>query len=220
MAMPSQRGSPTRRQPCSASVCWALATCFVATMGSVSHVVAYLDAWYELLGAMVQDVGTSDLFPVLAELDAAVIVGRGSWANAVSHRLASEDLVPVATPRWIHRYEIQNPEDLIGPPLLTHTPRPALWGSWFAENGIDTDALVLSRLSLEQITMILEATLADLGAALLPRLLIRRELEQGELAVLPGKALQASEGFFFVCAGHRETYPPLIEFRDWLLSVF
>lgn len=34
-------------------------------------------------------------------LDAALIVGRGMWTNTISHRLASEELIPVATPRWI-----------------------------------------------------------------------------------------------------------------------
>ena len=154
------------------------------------------------------------------ELDAALIVGRGSWTNTISHRLASEDLVPVATPRWAHRYQIRSPQDLIGPPLLTHAPRPDLWSRWFAENGVDAAALVPSKLSLEQITMILEAVLSDLGAALLPRLLIRPELERNELVVLPGEALQVNEGFFFVYAKHRESYQPLAEFRDWLLNVF
>jgi LysR family glycine cleavage system transcriptional activator len=154
------------------------------------------------------------------ELDAALIVGRGSWTNTTSHRLASEDLVPVATPQWVHRYQVRSPQDLIGPPLLTHTPRPDLWSRWFAQNGIDAAALVPSKLALEQITMMLEAVLSDLGAALLPRLLIRPELEHGELVVLPGETIQVNEGFYFVYASHRESYPPLAEFRDWLLKVF
>jgi LysR family glycine cleavage system transcriptional activator len=154
------------------------------------------------------------------ELDAALIVGRGIWKNTISHRLASEDLVPVASPRWLQRFEVKTPQDLIGAPLLTHTPRPDLWPRWFEKNGIDADVLVSSTLALEQITMLLEAALADLGAALLPRLLIRRELERRELITLPGDTFQASEGFFFVYAGHRESYPALAEFRDWLLSVF
>jgi LysR family glycine cleavage system transcriptional activator len=154
------------------------------------------------------------------DVDAALIVGRGLWPNTISHRLANEDLIPVATPRWVHRYEIQTPQDLIGPPLLSHSSRPDLWPRWFAANGIDADAFVSSKLSMEQITMILEAVLADLGAALLPRLLIRRELDKGEVVALPGEALQATDGFFFVCAKHRETYPPLMHFRDWVLKVF
>jgi LysR family transcriptional regulator, glycine cleavage system transcriptional activator len=154
------------------------------------------------------------------ELDAALIVGRGAWINTISHRLASEDLMPVATPRWVHRYEVQSPQDLIGPPLLTHTARPDLWARWFAENGVDATALVPSKLSLEQISMMLEAVLSDLGAALLPRLLIGPELERRELVALPGEALQVNEGFFFVYANHRESHPPLAHFRDWLLRVF
>ncbi|MDF2119767.1 LysR substrate-binding domain-containing protein [Roseiarcaceae bacterium H3SJ34-1] len=154
------------------------------------------------------------------QLDGALIVGRGMWKNTISHRLTSEDLIPVASPRWIERFEVKQPQDLIGPPLLTHTPRPDLWLRWFEKNGIEADVLVSSTLALEQITMLLEAALADLGAALLPRLLIRRELENGELVALSGDALQVNEGFFFVYADHREAYAPLAAFRDWLSSVF
>ncbi len=154
------------------------------------------------------------------ELDAALIVGRGQWANTVSHRLASEELIPVATPGWINRYAVKSPQDLIGPPLLTHYPRPDLWRRWFALNGIDADALVPAQLSLEQIGMIVEATLVELGAALLPGILISRELERGELVALPGEPLQVSDGFFLVYASHRDAYPPLVEFRNWLLSNF
>jgi hypothetical protein len=32
--------------------------------------------------------------------------------------------------------------------------------------------------------------------------------------------LQVNEGFFFVYANHRESHPPLAQFRDWLLGVF
>ncbi len=104
-----------------------------------------------------------------AELDAALLVGRGPWANTVAHRLASEELIPVATPDWIKRYAVQSPQDLIGPPLLTHSPRPDLWSRWFALNGADSDAAVPAQLMLEQISMIVEAALVELGAALLPR---------------------------------------------------
>ena len=57
--------------------------------------------------------------------------------------------------------------------------------SWFALNGTDADGAVPAQLALEQISMIVEAALVELGAALLPRLLIRRELERGELVALP-----------------------------------
>jgi LysR family glycine cleavage system transcriptional activator len=199
-----------------------LAVGIIPTLGSRWIVPKLSDFLSEhpSLELQIKAVGPEMILDQEEELDAALIVGRGSWANTISHRLASEDLIPVATPEWINRYQVQSPQDLIGPPLLIHASRPDLWSRWFAENGVDAAALVPSKLSLEQITMILEAALSDLGAALLPRLLIQPELESRELVVLPGEALQVNEGFFFVYANHRESYPPLVEFRDWLLKVF
>lgn len=159
-----------------------------------------------------------DMDFVEEEFDAVLIVGAGDWTNTVSHCLASEELVPVAAPKYAHRFGIQSPKDLIGPSLLQHTARPDMWTKWFAHNGIDAGALVPARLALEQITMIVEAAIAQLGIALLPRVLVARELESGVLVELPGKSLLASEGYFLVYSRHKENYPPLQSFRSWLLA--
>ena len=155
----------------------------------------------------------------LDEFDAALVVGRAAWPNAIFHRLESEDLIAVAAPAWIRSHRVKTPADLIGPPLLLHTARPNLWSRWFALNGVDAGALVPALLNLEQMTMIIEAATAGLGAALLPRALIMRELRSKELAVIKGSALHVNDGFHFVYASHRKTYAPLVAFRDWLLAI-
>lgn len=154
----------------------------------------------------------------LDEFDVALVVGVGDWPKAIVHPLAKEELVGVAAPQWIEKFNIRAPSDLIGPPLLVHTDRPTLWSKWFEINDIDAGALVPAPLALEQIVMIIEAANAQLGAALLPRALIGRELESGELQVIEGEPLYVNDGFHVVYASHKKQYAPLVAFRDWLLE--
>lgn len=154
----------------------------------------------------------------LEEYDGALTVGRGDWPNAIVHRLESEELVAVAAPRWLRAHKVRKPADLIGPPLLVHAARPGLWSRWFALNGVDAAALVPASLTLEQLNMNIDAAVAELGAALLPRALISRELQAKELALVKGNPLHVNEGFHFLYAAHKKDYAPLVAFRDWLLG--
>lgn len=155
----------------------------------------------------------------LDDFDAALVVGRQTGSDLICHRLEAEELIAVAAPEWIREQKVRKPADLIGPPLLLHSARTNLWARWFAINGVDSDALSPSMLRLEQVTMIIEAAVAKLGAALLPRALITRELDARELAIIKGSPLHVSDGFHFVYASHKKSYGPLVEFRNWLLGL-
>ncbi|MCB2052150.1 MAG: LysR family transcriptional regulator, partial [Novosphingobium sp.] len=110
-------------------------------------------------------ISGGDLAFALDEFDIALVVGVGDWPKAMVHQLEKEELVAVAAPPWIEKFNIRSPGDLIGPPLLVHTDRPTLWSKWFDINDIDAGALVPAPLALEQIVMIIEAANAQLGAA-------------------------------------------------------
>lgn len=156
--------------------------------------------------------------PDLEAYDAALVVGRANQPNSVWRRLESEDLIAVAAPRWMRRHGVRSAADLIDAPLLRHTGRADLWSRWFALNGIDANALAPATLAFDQVTMIIEAAVAELGAALLPRALIARELERRELAVIKSEPLFVSDGFHLVYAAHKKNYPPLAAFQSWLLG--
>lgn len=160
--------------------------------------------------------GGSEL--TLDQHDAALVVGRGAWTNAISHQLAAEELVAVASPAWLKQHQVKTAQELIGPPLIMHAARPNLWSRWFALNGVTAGALAPMVLTLEDIAMMIEAAANGLGAALLPRALISRELDARDLAIVKGKALHVSDGFHLVYAQHRASHEPLAAFRNWLLG--
>ena len=66
----------------------------------------------------------------------------------------------------------------------------------------------------EEIATIAQATAAGLGLSLLPRFLIERELERGELAIALDRPLRSSFGYYLVInfgrsLGHAGTLPPV-----------
>jgi len=61
-----------------------------------------------------------------------------------------------------------------------------------------------------------EAAVAGLGTALLPRFLIERELQQGLLVEAVAGGSMGTGQYYLAYPPDRATYPPLAVFRDWI----
>ena len=72
----------------------------------------------------------------------------------------------------------------------------------------------------DQFATAAQAATAGVGVALLPKFLIARELERGELVrALPHlPELESAERYYLAWPTSRDTYPPLQVFRSWLRS--
>jgi LysR family glycine cleavage system transcriptional activator len=135
----------------------------------------------------------------------------------VLHRLFGEELVPVASPKLIKREKIKRPEDLGQSTLLVQATRPEAWNNWFEHVG--TAAVEPpSMLVFEQFAMVLQAAVAELGVALVPKILVRQEVASGELVELFDHPFIDSKAYYLAYPRERANYPPLVAFRDWLLS--
>ncbi len=150
-------------------------------------------------------------------LDAAVHFGEPEWPGVVLHRLFGEELIPVASPKLIKRDKIKKPEDLKQGTLLVQATRPEAWTSWFARVGL-TAVEPPSMLVFEQFAMVLQAAIAELGVALVPKLLVKEEIASGELVELFDQSIIDSKAYFLAYPRERANYPPLVAFRDWLLG--
>jgi LysR family glycine cleavage system transcriptional activator len=63
-----------------------------------------------------------------------------------------------------------------------------------------------------------EAARSGLGAALLPRFLIERELEEGQLVEVVAAEPMPTGQYYLAYMPDRATYPPLAAFRDWMME--
>jgi DNA-binding transcriptional LysR family regulator len=147
--------------------------------------------------------------------DAAIHFEHPAWAGMHLHRLLEEVLVPVCSPALLADAGANLSLDEL--PRLHRRQNPDAWQLYAQEAGIVlTNSAVGARYDLH--SMLIEAALAGLGVALVPRLYVGAELEQGRL-VAPwpdGKAI--AKNFCLVLPEPIElSEAPLQAFAKWML---
>ena len=147
--------------------------------------------------------------------DAAIHFEHPAWAGMHLHRLLEEVLVPVCSPALFADADANMSLNEL--PRLHRRQNPDAWQVYAQEAGIVlTNSAVGARYDLH--SMLIEAALAGLGVALVPRLYIGAELEQGRL-VAPwpdGKAI--TKNFCLVLPEPIElSEAPLQAFAKWIL---
>ena len=148
--------------------------------------------------------------------DAAIHFEHPAWAGMHQHRLLEEVLVPVCSPALFADAGANISLDEL--PRLHRLQNPNAWQLYAQEAGIVlSNSAVGARYDLH--SMLIEAALAGLGVALVPRLYIGAELEQGRLiAPWPdGKAI--TKKFCLVLSDPIElSEAPLQAFAKWILD--
>lgn len=129
--------------------------------------------------------------------DAAIHYGQPIWANATCRYICQEVIVPVASTAFLEVRALNEPGALGAGPLLHLTTRPKAWASWFQAAGVDTASAYQGH-RFDQFTMLIEAAVAGLGLALLPRYLIEQELRDNRLKVVIDLPLQTENNYYFV----------------------
>jgi DNA-binding transcriptional LysR family regulator len=148
--------------------------------------------------------------------DAAIHFEHPAWAGMHLHRLLEEVLVPVCSPALL--------ADAGAKPALDELPRlhrrqnPDAWQLYAQEAGIAlTNSAVGARYDLH--SMLIEAAVAGLGVALVPRLYIGAELEQGRLVAPWPDGEAITKNFCLVLPEPLElSARPLQAFAKWILD--
>jgi DNA-binding transcriptional LysR family regulator len=153
-----------------------------------------------------------------SDIDVAVHFGGEVWPGAVCHRLMGEVVVPVAAPSLLERWpQPRRPEEVRRYTLLQHVTRPQAWQEWLQACGVDSvDGLVGPR--FEQIHMVIQAAVAGLGVAVLPRFLIQEELGSGRLAVLIDRPVKSRHAYYLVHSERKSDDRRIMAFRDWFVA--
>jgi LysR family glycine cleavage system transcriptional activator len=149
--------------------------------------------------------------------DLAIHYGKPIWAHATCTYLCSEVILPVASPGLAGTMAGRAPADLLDAPLLHLATRPKLWSEWFEANGVAA-AGAYHGSRFDQFAMIIEAALAGMGHALLPRYLIEEELAGGTLAVVFASPITTENSYYVVRPeGQGDSGLPA-DFETWLLD--
>jgi DNA-binding transcriptional LysR family regulator len=148
-------------------------------------------------------------------LDAAIHFGAARWPGATLTFLRDEEVIAACSPAFRDRFGITTAADLMRAPLLHLSSRPDAWELFLIKNDVAFDAL--HGMLFDQFMTMVEAANAGLGAALLPRFLVSRELEEGLLVeAVPSRAMATGQ-YHLAYPPDRASYPPLAAFRDWIV---
>jgi len=147
--------------------------------------------------------------------DAAIHFEHPSWTGMRTHRLLHEVLVPVCHPALLD--EAADGESLDQLPRLHRRQNPEAWQRYAQETGIVlTNAAVGARYDLH--AMQIEAALAGLGVALVPRLYIEAELAEGRLIAPWPDGQSISKTFCLILPEPiRLSEGPIQAFANWLI---
>jgi LysR family glycine cleavage system transcriptional activator len=149
-------------------------------------------------------------------LDAAIHFGAPGWPHAECTYLMGEEIVPVCSPEFLDAHPQNEPRDLAGTPLLHISSRADNWTNWFRTQGLSMEES--EGMYFEQFLTAAQAAVAGLGAVLLPKFLIEKELERRELVQIFDLPLRSEQGYYLVTPHENADFAPVVAFRDWLLK--
>lgn len=149
-------------------------------------------------------------------LDAAIHYGEPEWPGACCEWLMSEETVVVCNEE-LAATTLLAPADLSKVSLLHLSTRPHAWRDWAATAALDgVDAGRGPH--FDTFSMITQAAVAGLGAAVLPRFLVLDELASGRLVIPFGPAATSNKGYYLVYPERKAGLSALQKFRGWLLE--
>lgn len=151
-------------------------------------------------------------------VDMAIRHGRGVWPGLAAQRLFQAKSVPVASPKLLAGpIPLARPEDLARHTLLHDLVEPDNWRIWLAAAGVkDIDPERGMRFGTG--AEALQAAIEGAGVALARRAIIRRDIEEGRLAI-PFDAPTSKEFAFYVVYPEASWKRPKVKaFCDWALG--
>lgn len=148
--------------------------------------------------------------------DAAIHFEHPAWTGMRTHRLLHEVLVPVCHPALLAGKDAAAALDTL--PRLHRRQNPDAWLRYAEESGIMlSNPAIGARYDLH--AMLIEATFAGLGVALVPRLYVEAELAEGRLAAPWPEGRSISKTFCFVLPEPiRLSDGPAQAFAQWIVD--
>jgi LysR family glycine cleavage system transcriptional activator len=153
-----------------------------------------------------------------SDVDAGIRTGRGDWPGLCSHRLMTEELVPVCSSEYAKANGgLDRPGRLKNTTLLHELPRLGQWRTWLSAVGVEgVDAERGPK--FQGAAMAVEAAIAGMGVALANRRLVERHVEEGRLKVPFDIELPTESAFYFVYPQDRADDPRVSALKNWMLT--
>ncbi|MFH5926873.1 LysR family transcriptional regulator [Roseomonas xinghualingensis] len=147
----------------------------------------------------------------------AIHYGQPRWPGGRTNLLMRETVICVASPRYREALGLRCAADLRRATLLQQGTRPDLWADWFAAAGIEGGTPFQGPV-FDQFSMAAQAAVMELGAALVPGILVEEELASDRLVQIAEIELRSDNAYYVVLPERETPDPAALLFRDWLLE--
>ncbi len=148
------------------------------------------------------------------DVDLAIRYGKGDWPGLISVKVLSEELFPVCAPKLAA--QLKTPADLSRVTLL-HDEMREDWGMWLRAAGVTTVDSTRGP-GFDDSGLLIQAAIEGLGVALGRSVLVRGDLQTGQLVRPFTPSITAEFAFYLVFPPETENAPKIKAFRDWLLA--
>ncbi|MFC0667440.1 LysR substrate-binding domain-containing protein [Azotobacter chroococcum] len=153
------------------------------------------------------------------DFDVALHCGDAGWPGTESYFLMREISVPVCSPELIAPLRQLDAQQIATLPLLQQSTRPYAWRQWFGSLGLQVEG-DMSGPRYELFSMLAQAAMHGMGVALIPPMLIQRELDEERLIVpMQHTYLNANDKAYYLIIPERKVKSAaLCAFHDWLVE--
>ena len=159
-------------------------------------------------------MSNAEVDPALVDL--AIVQGDPPWPGFRADPLMPETLLAVAAPSLMPA-PAEDPDRLLEQPALQHRTRMQSWEIWFASLDRPLPARPQGPL-FGQYEMLIDAARYGHGVAILPEVLIRRELAEGQLIPAHPHACQTRSGYWLLTPQAKAGTSRIEKTRAWLLA--
>jgi LysR family glycine cleavage system transcriptional activator len=153
------------------------------------------------------------------DVELGVRYGRGTWPGLHSTLLFNDELVAFCGAGLFHVFESEPLAEAFGSvTLLTHSLRLDDWPDWFEEAGLG-DLIPGRQMPFNDMALILQSGLDNLGVGLSQRRYLTRLMDEGALRQVSPVILRRDRGFYLVCKSESMDIPAVRVFVEWIESL-
>jgi DNA-binding transcriptional LysR family regulator len=152
-----------------------------------------------------------------SSFDAAIYFAQSLWPAMPGQPLVNDDrILAVCAPALIGKRDSLTSEAISALPWIHTRDLPRAWLAWSETACSKVIEPSSSNQHYDMFIMAINAALSGLGVALLPRILIERELRSGALIQLHPHSIPNPETVYYSFPEQKRDWEPLKRFDQWL----
>lgn len=159
-------------------------------------------------------LSNADIDPSL--IDIAIVQGDPPWNGYRADYLMSETLLIVTSPDLLQTM-VKDPMDLFDIRILQHSTRPESWDIWFSSQDLTLSRKIIGPM-FTQFEMLIDAVKGGHGIAMVPRILVEKELSDGTLIKAHEYECTPESAYYLLTPSVKVGMQKIERLRKWFLK--